>query len=245
MNKDKLQELCAEIDILINSKATYRSPQFIAWQHKVKRFLLAEYGEKSIEYKNFNERLFAPIVCEISHDFSIECRQDLEITKLDFMGYLEDLENAEEKNLEKDNRKVFIVHGHDELLKEKVSNWLYSLELDPIILHKQANRGTRSVIDKIEKYSNVRCAIVLMTADDNGKGKKEEEYKNRARQNVIFEAGYFIGKLGVENVILLYEEGVEIPGDLGGCIYIKADKNDGWKEQVRMEFNEMGLKYKK
>ncbi len=143
------------------------------------------------------------------------------------------------------NKKVFIVHGHNELLKEQVSNWLYSLELEPIVLHKQANGGTKSIIDKIERYSDVCCAIVLLTADDMGRGDKEKNYKKRARQNVIFEAGYFIGKLTSEKVILLYEDGVELPGDLGGCIYILADEKGGWKELIRTEFNEMGIVYKK
>ena len=151
----------------------------------------------------------------------------------------------EGKKKMKTNNKVFIVHGHNELLKEQVANWLYSLELDPIILHKQANGGTKSIIDKIERYADVCCAIVLLTADDMGRGDKEKNYKKRARQNVIFEAGYFIGKLTSERVILLYEEGVELPGDLGGCVYILADEKGGWKEMVRTEFNEIGILYKR
>lgn len=60
-----------------------------------------------------------------------------------------------------------------------------------------------------------------------------------------FEAGYFIGKLEPQNVILLYEEGIEMPGDLGGCVYIEVnDKNDG-KEEVRREFNKMEIEYSK
>lgn len=143
------------------------------------------------------------------------------------------------------NKKIFIVHGHNETLKLEVENWLYSLELKPIVLHKQANVGVKSIIDKLARYSDVKCAIILMTADDKGKAKKDKVYNDRARQNVVFEAGYFIGKLKPENVILLYEEGVEIPGDLGGCVYIKADRGDNWKEEVRREFNAMEVDYLK
>ncbi len=145
----------------------------------------------------------------------------------------------------KKNNKVFIVHGHNELLKEQVANWLYSLDLEPIILHKKANGGTTSIIDKIEKYSDVCCAIILLTADDYGKAKEEKRYQKRGRQNVVFEAGYFIGKIGAGNVILLYEKNVELPGDLGGCVYIMADDRGGWKEQMRIEFNELQIDYKK
>lgn len=155
-------------------------------------------------------------------------------------------QNEERKeNTMVDNKKIFIVHGHNENLKLEVGNWLYGLGLTPIILHQQANGGTKSIIDKLEKNSDVRCAIVLMTADDEGKEKNEDTYKDRARQNVVFEAGYFIGKLKPENVILLYETGVDIPSDLGGCIYIEADKKGGWKELVRTEFNAMGIDYDK
>lgn len=95
------------------------------------------------------------------------------------------------------------------------------MDLKPIILHEQANSGVKSIINKLETYSDVRCAIILMTADDKGKAKEEKPYKDRARQNVVFEAGYFIEKLEPQNVILLYEEGIEMPGDLGGCVYIE------------------------
>lgn len=138
--------------------------------------------------------------------------------------------------------KIFIVHGHDEALKYQVSDWLRSLELEPIILHLQASGGVKSIIDKIGKYSDVSSAIILMTSDDVGKAKSEADYKDRARQNVVFEAGYFIGKLGPERVIMLHENGVELPGDLGGCVYINA--NGQWKDDIRKEFNEMGIHYK-
>ena len=148
-----------------------------------------------------------------------------------------------EKNKMKDNKKVFIVHGHNDNLKLEVSNWLYSLELKPIILHEQANSGVKSIIDKLEMYSDVRCAIILMTADDKGKAKEEKSYKDRARQNVVFEAGYSIGKLEAQNVILLHEAGIEMPGDLGGCVYIEANDKGSWKEEIRREFNKMGIDY--
>lgn len=106
---------------------------------------------------------------------------------------------------------------------------MWSLDLEPIILHEQASGGTRSIIDKIGKYSNVAAAIVLLTADDKGKSKEE--------------AGYFIAKLNPDRVILLYEADVEIPGDLGGCIYISTSKQ--WKDDIRKEFNAMQIPYKK
>lgn len=76
------------------------------------------------------------------------------------------------------------------------------------------------------------------------KKEKPKERKLRARQNVVFEAGLFVGRLGAKRVIMLYDNGVEMPGDLGGCIYTEADKYGGWKEQLRKEFNAMGIEYK-
>ena len=155
-------------------------------------------------------------------------------------------DTEETKNLSiTNNKKIFIVHGHDETLKYNMANWLRSLDLEPIILHLTANMGIKTIIDKIKENSDVRCAIVLMTADDLGKAKNEESLNPRARQNVVFEAGYFLGKLGEEHVILLYDHGLEAPGDLSGCVYIEADPYGGWKEQVRTEFKAMGIEYAK
>ena len=142
-----------------------------------------------------------------------------------------------------EKQKIFIVHGHNSELKYEVSNWLWTLDLKPVILHEQASGGTRSIIDKIGRNADVAAAIVLLTADDEGRAKEETEYKSRARQNVVFEAGYFIAKLGPERVILLHEADVDVPGDLGGCIYIKTSGQ--WKDDIRKEFDEMQLPYKK
>lgn len=145
----------------------------------------------------------------------------------------------------KDNKegKIFIVHGHDGELKYNVSNWLHEIGLSPIILHERANGGVTSIIQKIKENSDVDCAIILMTADDEGKAINEPNYKKRARQNVVLEAGYFIGKLGAERVIILRDEEIETPGDLGGCIYIIADRYDGWRDKVKKEFKTMGINY--
>lgn len=139
--------------------------------------------------------------------------------------------------------KVFIVHGHDGELKYKMSDWLHRIGLEPIILHLAPNCGVVSIIDKIRQNDDVDCAIVLMTADDEGKAKEDECLNKRARQNVVFEAGYFIGKLGLDRVIMIYDEGIEAPGDLSGCVYILADPFDGWKEKVREEFRKMNINY--
>jgi len=103
-----------------------------------------------------------------------------------------------EGNIKVNNKssKVFIVHGSDELAKEKVARFLDKIDLDPVILHEKSNNG-RTLIEKFEHQSNeVDYAVIIMTPDDEGKAKSELDLKDRARQNVILELGFFMGKLG-------------------------------------------------
>ena len=141
--------------------------------------------------------------------------------------------------------KVFIVHGHDEALKYQLADWLRKIEIEPIILHEQANMGITSILEKIERYSDVDCAILLFTSDDVGCLRDDtNNLKPRARQNVVFEAGLFLGLLGNKKVIMLCEKDLERPGDLDGCIYIEADEYGGWKEKLRTEFDTIGIEYR-
>ncbi len=127
----------------------------------------------------------------------------------------------------------FIVHGHNNTVKLEVARYLENdLNRKAIILHEQPNKG-QTIIEKFESNSNVDFAIALWTADDIGKAKAENDLHDRARQNVIFETGFFIGVLGRKNVIVLYEDGVEIPSDYSGVIFIRIEGN--WKDDLRKE----------
>ena len=136
--------------------------------------------------------------------------------------------------------KVFIVHGHNETIKEKVARLLEKLNLEPIILHEQTNNGN-TIIEKFEQHSDsVNFAIILLTADDEGKASKEDNYKPRARQNVILEMGYFYGKLGRNRVFLLKENVVETPSDLSGIIYTTYDEKGAWRYDLVKQLRELG-----
>lgn len=138
--------------------------------------------------------------------------------------------------------KIFIVHGHNNEIKQTVARTITKLKLEPIILHEQTEQG-RTIIEKFEQNSSeVDFAIILLTADDEGKAKIENDYKIRARQNVVFEMGYFIGKLGREKVFLLLENGVDKPGDLDGIVYIPIDNADGWKLKLVRELKAAGYR---
>lgn len=122
------------------------------------------------------------------------------------------------------------MHGRNEGIREKVARFLEKLGLEPIILHEQPNKG-RTVIEKFTDYSNVFYAVVLLTADDIGgvAGTPVEDLVSRARQNVIFELGFFLGRLGREKVCALYEQGVDILSDYAGVLYITLDAGDVWR----------------
>jgi predicted nucleotide-binding protein len=137
------------------------------------------------------------------------------------------------------DRKVFIAHGHGSH-KDAVARVITKLGLEPVILQEKPGTG-RTLIDKLEKYSDVGYAVVLLAPDDIG-GKKGEEQYDRSRQNVVFELGYFVGKLGRGCVCLLYWPGVEMPSDYFGVEYVLFDDKDAWKYRLAGELKEVGYK---
>ncbi|HEL5706984.1 TPA: nucleotide-binding protein [Clostridioides difficile] len=154
------------------------------------------------------------------------------------------IKNPEVKDVQKnetlDKTKVFIVHGHDVEAKLEVTRFVEKMGFEAIILHEQAS-DSMTIIEKIEKYSNVGFGIVLYTPCDVGYAKgKETEKKARARQNVVFEHGYLIGKLGRNNVCALVKQSVETPNDISGIVYIPLDDNGGWQIPLAKEMKSSG-----
>ena len=120
-----------------------------------------------------------------------------------------------------DARSVFLVHGQDSAAENITARFIEKLDLNLIILLEQPNQG-RTIIEKFQDYSDVAFAVVLLTPDDRGglASLPYESQRQRARQNVIFELGYFIGRLGRNRVCALFSENVEIPSDYSGVIFI-------------------------
>jgi predicted nucleotide-binding protein len=142
-------------------------------------------------------------------------------------------------NLNKiDLSKIFIVHGRQES-EIKVARLIEKLGFKPIILHEQANGG-KTIIEKLEESTDVGYAIVLYTPCDKGMLANEVEPKRRARQNVVFEHGYLIGKLGREKVCALVQGDVETPNDISGVVYIPLDTHEAWKMKVAKELKAAG-----
>lgn len=127
--------------------------------------------------------------------------------------------------------KIFIVHGHDGELKQEVARTISELGLKPIILHEQPSGG-KTIIEKFERDSDVGFAIILFSPDDVG-GPTGGEIKSRARQNVVLELGYFIGKLGRDRVCVISRGAVEKPSDIHGVVWI--DYNGHWKVDLGKE----------
>ena len=137
--------------------------------------------------------------------------------------------------------QVFIVHGHNASAKESVARFIEKLGLEAIILHEQPNRGS-TIIEKFERHAGVSFAIALVTGDDEAREvSSTAELKKRPRQNVIFEFGFFVGKLGRTHVCALLEEGVEIPSDYQGVVYIRLDSAEHWKFELVRELKSAGF----
>ena len=128
-------------------------------------------------------------------------------------------------------KKVFVVHGRDEIAKTSLEVFLREVGLEPVVLHRQADEGM-TVIEKFEKHSDVGYAFIILTPDEvaylaseeaNPDGERAKEF--RARPNVIFEFGYFVGKLGRSRVCCLYTGNVSLPSDVSGMIYKRYEKN--------------------
>ena len=126
-----------------------------------------------------------------------------------------------------ETNKVFVVHGHDDLAKTGLELFLRELGLEPIVLHRQADEGL-TIVEKFEKHSDVGYAFILLTPDeiaylkgDDVKEDAQRKKEKRARPNVIFEFGYFVGKLGRAKVCCLHTGDVTLPSDVNGIIYKK------------------------
>lgn len=245
----KLEAIYNEIDRLIAKRVMAESPEFESWHSRAERFLVNHFGPTTYEVTDFSNTLFSPAMYVPGADYIriSTCCNGLKKTKDVFKDYLTEIKeemlvkdkeskvDAQTDSSRQKNR-VFVVHGHDEALKEKVARLLEKQGLEAIILSEQANKG-KTIIEKFEENSDVGAAICLFTGDDIGKEKSEAVEKQRARQNVVYEAGYFMGKLGRERVIMLVDNGIELPSDLQGVVYTDSES---WKTEVLQELQSIG-----
>ncbi len=137
--------------------------------------------------------------------------------------------------------RVFVVHGHDEQAKAETEALVGRLGLESVVLHRQANEG-KTLIEKIEAHSDVGYVLVLVTPDDFGRSVRDGDIRARARQNVVFEMGYFFGKLGRRNVMCLCRKDVELPSDIHGLVYETFERSvDELEPKIRLELQAAGI----
>lgn len=236
-----MQNIASRIDDLVemgwrvSSEADYRS-----WENRVSAFLSAAIDDESATQK------FKGLGVEGLLESWKKCRERQ-------LGYLEGLsfrvieksDSAIAKatpessvSVVQQTKKVFIVHGHDNEVKETVARFVEKLKLSPIVLHEKPNAG-RTIIEKFEVFADVGFAVVLLTPDDlGGAASSPKDLRPRARQNVILELGYFMGKLSRFRVCALYKPGVEIPSDYQGVLYVEYDAGGAWKQKLAQELVE-------
>lgn len=142
------------------------------------------------------------------------------------------------------SNNVFIVHGQDDALRLDVERFVDSIGLKPIVLQDQPSLG-QTIIEKFERYADVSCAIVLYTPCDIGaKSAQLPTMRFRARQNVVFEHGFMIGRLGRSRVICLVKDadnGIELPNDISGVVYIRRDNAETWQKKLFAELSAAGF----
>lgn len=251
---EKFKAIYNQIDWLISNSVRCSDPRFKEWEFRADRFLAKHYGQESEERIGFSKVDFGEYHGQNDILSGIRYKSGLQEAKAIFKVYLDELEQedfdraAERiKNVggevvkinnwvEKKYDKVFIVHGHDNALKQEVARIIEKQGLEAVILSEQANGG-KTIIEKIEENSDVGAAICLLTGDDYGRAKDATSENLRARQNVVFEAGHFMGKLGRGNVILIASPDIEIPSDLQGVVYTNKDM---WQTDVLRELKAIG-----
>lgn len=144
--------------------------------------------------------------------------------------------------IESSSRKVFVVHGRDGEAKNEVARFLERVGLDTVVLHERANLGRHLLTKFQQEAGEAAFAVVLITPDDEGcliGGSPRQ----RARQNVVFELGFFIGKLGSERVVALVKGDVEKPSDYDGIGYVTLDSSGGWKGLLARELAAVGIPF--
>lgn len=218
-----------------------------AFLRRVDMIIRKVFGDSSKYLKDFNEIGFFPIYGDMYDECWTEGKDSM-FNLLNTM--IEDLELVDDSikvgGVPKIDailsNQIFVVHGHNEAMKQDAARILEKLDLDPIILHEKPNES-RTIIEKITDYANVSFAVVLLSPDDIGYAKDQpNEAKTRARQNVIFELGFFVGKLGRKNVSVLYQEekDFEMLSDYKGVLYTPYDTLGKWKFDLIRELKNCG-----
>lgn len=216
--------------------------RFKRWRDRARNFLAANISlDEARRFVNLPEDLTLHIGCDQRRKFLESLKDDIMRHPVEIIGPdpLESEENELHVKKTQRGNRVFLIHGHGQM-EDTVASYVEQLGLEPVILREQPDRS-QTVIEKFEKHSDVAFAIAILTEDDEGRRRGEDKLHPRARQNVIFELGYFAGKLGRSHVVALCAKRVEIPSDWSGVIYIPIDANEGWKLRLAKDLAAAGF----
>lgn len=172
-------------------------------------------------------------------------QENLELLNNQFIGYLDQVlqdiiyanPEHETRTLKNNNNQtVFIIHGHDEVVKTEVKDLLTTAKVPNIILHQEMDKSRHVLTKFLDNASKAGYAVAILTPDD-----LTAEGYYRARQNVILEIGYFIGVLGIDRVRMLVKDNIDIPSDLSGILYEKYTEDHEWKDRLLKEIEASGI----
>ena len=248
LDKTNRQEIIDDIIIPFLNNKDFQFDGYFTNASEIKRLEVKTSIKTTVELSKYeNDNMSRNIIMFISREMIVQYDKYMtDITKEIFKEAKEMATASltgkgivERKPADKEYKKVFIVHGRDELAKNEAARFIEKIGLIAVVLNEQVNKGM-TIIEKIEHYTDVDYSIVLYTPCDIGTIKTEKNFKSRARQNVVFEHGYLIGKLKRENVCALVKDDVEIPNDISGLVYIDMDKSGAWKYSVAKELKKAG-----
>ncbi len=230
---ERLRKVLDEIPKL--KQLPYDSPKFEGWKIDTELAISNAFGNDSAQIHRFNnisydptqtwdtpndvflDMLSIPSVCKEAYVRGLELAASfLESMIKEVEEYWEVEDQAHIPSVVQGtdrpgSNKVFVIHGRDDGTKNTVARFLEQLKLNPVILAEQSNQG-HTIIEKFEQHAQVRFAVALLTPDDAGSLQGDtSNLSPRARQNVIFELGFFIGRLGRKGVCALTKGDVEIP----------------------------------
>ena len=248
-----IKRLRRELDSIPELKQLrHGSPKFEKWRRDTQVALTNTFGDKSRHIQDFNRVEYWTWDVDAYEERKAYVKGlDSAASVLESMigeieEYWEDEQQtspspAAQENERTNTNEVFVIHGRNEGTRALVARFLEQLNLKPVILDEQSNQGL-TIIEKFERHAQVGFAVALLTPDDTGSLQGDESNLNpRARQNVIFELGFFIGQLGREGVCALTKGNVEIPSDYAGVVYIPLDDSGAWKFQLVRELKAAGF----
>lgn len=251
----KLADLIAKVEELSNLR--HDSPEFSKWKRATELALRNIFGEKAKNVDEFSSLSYSPMIISMGGgdgQFQRPYLSGLQSAKALLESMVEEIdeywrdESAQASSpevthapqLAGTSKNVFVVHGRDDGTKETIARFVSNLGYVPVILHEQPSGG-KTVIEKFEKNADACFAIALLTPDDMGGLSGDTDLKPRARQNVIFEFGYFIGRLSRLRVCAITKGEVELPSDYAGVVYIPLDSAGAWRLLLLREMKAAGL----